>query len=202
MTNNTGKKNQGKRRVAYNYLDKKGTTATRQDYIETNYVNGVKDADGTLVIRPMTNEEKEWLSQFISETEHGNLNKTKQIKHEVKALKELRALHRAAKLEQNVDKMLDLEDKIGEKLIYVETLRESTNNFYTTEDDVKEIYTRDNERRRDVYNNAKISDNLVLYDITEYDKFSTEAISDINPENLVLEHLTTIPVRKRGKRVP
>lgn len=147
----------------------------------------------------MTEEEREWLSQFVSETEHGNLNKTKQIKTEVRTLKDLRSEHRIAKRRENIDEMLRLEQLIDEKLQTVEMLRDSCNNFYTTEDDVKEIYTRDNERRRDVYNNAKINDNLVLYDLMEYDKFSTEAISDINPENLVLEHFNWIPQKKKKK---
>jgi hypothetical protein len=194
MTNNTGTA-----RKKYDFLDKKGTTKARQDYIETNYVDGVKDDKGNTVIRAMTAEEKEWLSQFISETEHGNLNKSTQIKSEVRALKNLRADYRSAQRKESIDEMERLYPLIEEKLQFIEALRESCNNFYTTEDDVKEIYTRDNERRRDVYNNAKMSDNLVLYDITEYDKFSTEAITDVNPENLILEHLITVPVRKRFK---
>ncbi len=193
-------KSTGTARKKYDFLDKKGTTKARQDYIETNYVDGVKDLKtGEMVIRKMNDEEREWLSQFISETEHGNLNKSSQIKVEVRNLKNLRSEHRTAKRHANIDEMARLEPLIEAKLQYIEVLRESCNNFYTTEEDVKEIYSRDNERRRDVYNNAKINDNLVLYELTEYDKFSTEAITDIDPEHLILEHLTTIPVRKRFK---
>lgn len=195
MTKNTDFK-----RKEYNYLDKKGTTKTRQDYIETSYVNGVKNDSNELVIRPMTKEERDWLSQFTSETEHGNLNKTSQIKHEVSLIKSLRSDHRKAKKRQDIDEMLRLEPLIDEKLRFVESLRESANNFYTTEQEVREIYNRDNTRRSDVYNNAKISNNLVLYDITEYDKFSTEAISDINPENLILEHLVYVPSMKKRRK--
>lgn len=170
---------------------------TRRDYIETDYVNGVKDTNGELVIRPMTSEEKEWLSQFIAETEHGNFNKTSQIKAEVKALRVLRSEYRAAKRESRIDDMLELEPRIEKQLQLIETLRESVNNFYTTEESVNELYTRDNERRRDVYNNAKISDNLVMYDLDEYDKFSTEAINDVNHENLKLEHIVYVPQRRK-----
>jgi hypothetical protein len=145
----------------------------------------------------MTPDEKQWLSQFVQETEHGNLNKTVQIKVEVKALKNLRSDYRAAKRKENVAEMERLFKEIENKLSFIESLRESCNNFYTSEGDVKEIYSRDNERRRDVYNNAKISDNLVLYDINEYDKFSTESIQDINPENIILEHLNYTPKSKK-----
>lgn len=186
MTSNTGKKSP-ERRKEYDFLDKKGTTLTRQDYIETGYANGVKNDKGEVVIRPMNKEEKEWLSQFISETEHGNLNKTKQIKHEVGILHALKDEYARARKSSNVDEMVRLEPLLAEKRKLVEALREATNNFYTTEEEVQEIYTRDNTRRRDVYNNAKISDNLVLYDLDEYDKFSTEALTDVSPENLKFE---------------
>lgn len=180
-------------------MDKKGTTKTRQDYIETSYIHGVKDNKGELVIRPMTDSEMEWLSQFVSETEHGNLNKTKQIKTEVSNLRDLRKDLRVAKKNERIDEMLRLEPLIDEKLVCIEKLREGSNNFYTSENDVKDIYTRDNERRRDVYNNAKISDNLVLYDLMEYDKFSTEACKSVDPENLILEHLHFVPQKKSKK---
>lgn len=199
MTNNTGKKSPAKRRQPYNFLDKKGTTATRQDYIETGYVNGVKNDKGEVVIRAMSPEEKEWLSQFIAETEHGNLNKTQQIKAEVKQLKVLRSKERSAKLSGNVDEMARLFSAIEKQLQVVEGLREAINNFYTSEEDVKEIYTRDNERRRDVYNNAKINEKLVLYDLNEYDKFSTEALHSIDPENLILDELI-VPVRSKRRK--
>lgn len=195
MTNNTGKKRSARKK--YNYLDRKGTTRTRHDYIETTYVNGVKDEKGEYAIRPMTDDEKQWLSQFIQETEHGNLNKTAQIKSEVKALKVLRSDFRTAKRKANVAEMERLYKEIEDKRNLIEGLRDSCNNFYTSEEDVKEIYTRDNERRRDVYNNAKINDNLVLYDIWEYDKFSTECIQDINPEDIILEHLNYVPKSKK-----
>jgi hypothetical protein len=181
-------------------LDKKGTVQTRHDYIETQYVDGVKNEAGETVIRKMTDDEKAWLSQFIAETEHGNVNKGREIKVELKKRKALKSDWASAKRKGNVEIMLKLEQEMSQITSKLEQLRENSNNFYTKEEDVTEIFGRDYERRSDVYNNAKISDNLVLYDIDEYDKFSTEAIDSIDPENLILEHLQYIPVRKRGKR--
>ena len=39
----------------------------RQDYMDTSYVNGVKDKDGNTVIRGLNEEEKKFLSQFYKE---------------------------------------------------------------------------------------------------------------------------------------
>lgn len=191
-------KSTGKEKRKYDPLNKSGTTKARKDYIETSYVNGVRDENGNEVIRPLTKEEKEWLTQFISETEHGNLNKTKQIKLEVSERKALRSDWNYAKYKGNVNEMARLEALINEKTKVIEQLRASNNNFYTKEADVTEIYDRDYERRMDVYNNAKITDNLVLFDLSEYDKFTTEAINDVNPENLILKHME--PKERRFRR--
>lgn len=39
----------------------------RQDYMDTGYVNGVKDEDGKTVIRALNDEEKKFLAQFYRE---------------------------------------------------------------------------------------------------------------------------------------
>jgi hypothetical protein len=180
-------------------LDKKGTTLTRQDYIETNYVNGVKNEKGDMVIRPLTEDEKKWLSQFVAETDHGNFKKNTQLKKEEKKLRSMRTDYRYLKKKEKVDEMAKLYPKIQSQYELVLRLRAETNAFYVTDTERHELYDRDYERRMDVFNNAKISDNLVLYDLTEYDKFSTEAISDINPEDLCLNHLDYTPKKKRKK---
>ena len=197
MTKITDK--ESKRKKAYNFLDKKGTTRTRHDYIETGYVDGVKDANGNQVMRPLDESERAWLSKFVSETEHCNMTTTKQIKLEVRKLKSLRADYRAASKAANIDEMERLFLAIDAQLQVCEYLREDAGNFYTTEEDVKGFYTRDNERRRDVYNNAKISDNLTMFTPEEYDKFSTEAINDVNHEDLILEHIVYVPKGKKKK---
>jgi hypothetical protein len=197
MTSSTDKKrNTKKDNPNYNLLDKKGTVSTRHDYIETDYVNGVKDdKTGELVIRPMNASEKAWLSQFISETEHGNLNGSEEIKRQLKVRKALKSDWVSAKRRGNVDLMAELEAKLDEKTTEIEALRGKCNNFYTKEEDIAEIFARDYDRRMDVYNNAKINDQLVLYDLDEYDKFSTEGIKDIDAENVDFSH-----VKRRRKQ--
>lgn len=39
----------------------------RRYYIDTEYINGVKDENGQRVIRPLTEEEKDWLNKFYGE---------------------------------------------------------------------------------------------------------------------------------------
>lgn len=167
------------RRKGYNYLDKKGTRSTRHDFIETEYSKGVKNEAGEVVIRPLTPDEKAWLSQFISETEHGNINSGEEIKLLLRQRSALISDRVSAKRTGNVDEMVRIEGLIGLKTGEIEKVRERSNNFYTTEEEAQQIYEKDNARRRDVYNTAKVSDNLVMLDLDEYDRFSTEAVDSI-----------------------
>lgn len=190
----------GKEKKKYDYLNKNGTTRTRKDYIETTYVNGVRDENGNQVIRPLNAEEREWLSQFVAETDHCNFKRTNELKDEEKTLKRLRMDYTEAKRRMNVDEMDDLNAKIQTQYDKVRSLRGETAAFYVDDEERQELYNRDYERRMDVYNNAKITDNLVLFDLNEYDKFTTEAINDVNPENLVLKQLEQPERRFRRSR--
>lgn len=186
MTKITG----AKPRKKYDPLNKKGTTLTRRDFIETGYINGVNDpVTGEQVIRPLTAEEKAWFSQFISETEHGNFNKNKDVKEAEVVLRELRKDFRYAKRRADVDEMARLFPLQDAQYELVMRLREECNSFYVTDEDRHEIFDRDNERRRDIYNNAKMNDNLTMLDLNEYDKFSTEKCK-MEPEAILLERTT------------
>lgn len=51
----------------YRYLQKDKNLKSRRYFIDTDYIDGVYNEDGTQAIRPMTNEEKAWLNQFYKE---------------------------------------------------------------------------------------------------------------------------------------
>lgn len=148
----------------------------------------------------MTKEEKEWLSQFIAETDHGNFKKSTELRDEEKALKRLKMDFTEAKRRANIEEMEQLFAKINAQYKKVLHLRQESNAFYVTDDERHELYDRDYERRMDVYNNAKITDNLVLFDLYEYEKFTTEAINDVNPENLILKQLEQPPKFRRNRK--
>lgn len=176
-----------KERPAYNHMDKRGTVKRRQEFIETEYVDGVFDAYGNEVIRPMTAEERAWLAQFYAETEHGTFAKTEEIRTQTKLLK----------------KMLETRDEFDPQILAqrqaIEKLRAETGTFYVTDEERQAIWTNDNARGRDLFNLAKTSNNLVYVDVTEYDTFVSEANRDISAEDLKLNHLTN-GAKKNVKR--
>jgi len=63
-----GKKPSKRSKSKYPALEKRYNLKTRDDYIEPEYIDGVKDEDGNTVIRAMNDEEKQWLNDFYEET--------------------------------------------------------------------------------------------------------------------------------------
>lgn len=57
------------RKKVRNSISPKENLRLRGDYLEGyKYVNGVKDENGKIVIRPLTDKEREWLNKFEAET--------------------------------------------------------------------------------------------------------------------------------------
>lgn len=50
-------------------------TKVRKDYIEADYINGVKNSKGETVIRALTEEEKAWLNDFYGEFINANVKR-------------------------------------------------------------------------------------------------------------------------------
>ena len=55
-------------------LKSKYTLKSRQEFLDTEYINGVYDQDGNQVIRPLDQKEKEWLAKFYTEDLNASFN--------------------------------------------------------------------------------------------------------------------------------
>jgi len=55
-------------------LEKKFTLPRRQEFLDTEYVNGVINDKGELVMRKLTQSERDWLNQFYKETLNTNFS--------------------------------------------------------------------------------------------------------------------------------
>lgn len=197
MTSNSGR---GKKK--YNPLNKYGTYGLRKDFIEADYVNGVDDPrTGEQVIRPMNSEEIAWLSQFYSETEHGNFAKTEEMEAAQDFYDGLcTKIRHAKKNGLSTEEVLELKVKADKSYKELVQLRSETNTFYPEDKDRHEIFNKGNQRKEDIFNVAKASGKLISYDVPEFDKFSSKAEKDINPEHLVLDYLTRTPAKKKVPR--
>jgi hypothetical protein len=182
-----------KHKNKFDPLKKNGTLKTRRDFIETDYINGVKDSEGRMVMRPLTKEEVEWLSQYYQEAENVNFNKTDEIKDEHEKLRKLIKTHRSYKEVYNEEhpKVVAQRDKL-------KSLREESNSFFVDDKQRRELFKQDNDRRNDVFNVAKQTGALVNLDITEYDRFTSDAIDCVDGEIAGLNQMFKVKkVRKK-----
>lgn len=195
MTSSSGPRKKNK----YNPLNKQGTVKTRQDFIEADYVEGVFDRKGNMVIRPMTQEEIDWLSRFYQETEHSTFQTNEKIKKQEDLYKQLCRDFKANKKYMSFEESQSFREKIDGAYQKLVQLRSETNTFYPEDEDRREIYTKSNRRREDIFNRAKVTNNLISLDIPEFDQFTSRAEKDINSEHLVLDYLKK-PVKKVIRR--
>lgn len=176
-------------------IDGKMFNRLRHDYIEPYYMNGVFDDSGQ-VMRPMTQEEKDWLNTFYKETIGTNflhstglkeLQKRKKaiiedetvkgLKSEMKRLKEL---GHDQKRVSEIKEIIYFTKKQNEE-IHTDVLRDIERQMqeerdrvllYPDRDDHRSFYNENNRRNNCLYNIMKAQGKL--------DGFSPENVDEID----------------------
>ena len=168
---NPTKKTTERDKVKYPALDKTKNLLSRSEYIEADYVGGVRDENGNVVIRPLTDSEKEFLNKFYEETVVSNfyhdkalydLNKIKKSIIEDQTVIELKKLLKEAKTIQEknrIRQLIKLSKKQNEE-IYEEELREIKEAMQDIRDE-KLLYS-DTEDHKQFYNANNARNNCVL----------------------------------------
>lgn len=169
---------------------------TRRDFIEAEYVDGVYDAKGNQLIRPLTDQEREWLSQFYAETEHGNFVKTREIEAQEQLYKQLQRDYKKNYKSLSFEQASALREELDATYKKLVHLRAETNTFYPEDEDRHEIFTKGNRRKEDVFNLAKNANRLINLDLPEMDQFTSRAEKEISPETMVLDYLARRPAKK------
>ncbi len=122
----------------------------RQDYIEPEYVNGVKDLEGNIVIRPLDAKEKKYLNAFYEEVIGANFLHDSILKSLHNELKELK------QIETPTNEQIERFDYV--QMLYFE--RADKVLLYPNDSDQKKIYGENNARNRCVYNRSKATKKL------------------------------------------
>lgn len=164
----------------YPYLKKNLNLKSRRDYLPYDYYKGVEsiNEDGTEGIRPMTDEEKEWLNQFnkefvgasFSENESENLHQRtpKQLRRIEKLKKEIRASKDIIKrMEASTKKYSEEIKKEYKKLHKLEEERLAI-------DYKKQCTDANNDRNRCVTNIGKMTNKLKFRTMGEIDQDNLE----------------------------
>jgi len=161
----------------YPCLEKRFNLKLRDEFIDNDYIDGVFDDKGNMVIRPLNDKEKEWLNQFNREYINANFNGTSEIK---KTAKELMVCKKKKQTEY-------VKNKIKKLKIKLRRLRKNTN-FYKTHEEEKEIYNENNARNRCLFNRARASSKLISLDtdqeeISKYNLYSENDNDDTDDIN-------------------
>lgn len=169
----------------------------RKDYIEPDYVNGVKNSKGETVIRALNEEEKDWLNQYYRETVVASLPSNISIKQVLKEIKKIKKdLNAVIKeygessieydefVEESEPMYLGLVDRYEELQIKEDCMHPK----YTQR---LEIFNDNNRRNRCLYNKAKKLRVLKTLDIDEFDKFISNALenSGMDTEHIMLDEV-------------
>jgi seryl-tRNA synthetase len=142
------------------YLETFFSIKSRKEFIDTDYINGVYDAENRQLIRPLTNEEKQWLNKFYKEHLHASFCEedpmVKKLSQEKKdKMKEsIQSLSQQIKdLQKDINKLVITKNKIEKKI-----------NKIKEKDLRRQIYENNNARNRCVLNRKKASKDLLYLD--------------------------------------
>lgn len=163
------RKNSQRKKAKYPAIKKQYNLKMRQDYMDIDYVGGVYNEDGELVIRPLNHEEKEFLNKFYEETVNANFLHDNELKKIKKKIDEIKSLENPSQeqLEKFDYLMMLFLDKSDEVLLH------------SSDKEQKKLYGENNARNRCLYNRAKASGKLAylrdnysskLDDFCYYDK--------------------------------
>jgi hypothetical protein len=146
---------------------KRTRVKARTDYLVCPYINGVVSANGDLVIRPLNEEELDFLNKFQSELVHANTKfDEKDTVHPFKTKEDsdkLKAKRRSIKKEINnkISKIIKLKQRVSKLMDRVEILR-SQYDEVIAKDFRKLINDENNSRNACIYNKLKSKNSLIF----------------------------------------
>ena len=155
------------------------------DYIEPDYINGVKDDYGRVVIRPLTASEKKFLNDFYEEAIISNFEHHPELKRMGKRIREIKLKDKATPEE--------LEEYMNLQMQYYALADEEL--LYSDEEDQKKIYGENNSRNRCAYNHAKASGVLVDIPVEDVEE---EASAYIDPDSGRNIFIDTVEYQRRN----
>jgi hypothetical protein len=205
-------KKKARQRSKYPALERKLNLNSRRDYIELDYIDGVKDSDGNMVIRPLNEEEKQFFNDFYEETIVTNFlhddelrrlnkikngiiecNQVKNLKAQIKTLDNKKDSYKINKLKHTIKLIKKQnEEKFEDEMEYlnqqIQDRREEVL-LYPDPEDHKEFYTQNNARNRCLYNKIKNMGMLDHLDPKKYERYLMGCFNNIDFEDVLINEL-------------
>ena len=184
-TESESKKETRRSRAKNPALQKKFNLKVRQDYIETDYINGVYDKHGNQVIRALNDDELEFMNKFYEEAIGAN------FQHDTALRKLNKEIRRLKKEDPDSPELPDLQRRYNERA--EEVL------LYPDKEDQKKIYGENNSRNRCLYNKSKMLGALDVLDDEVYNHLHNNIYNNPSATDDIL--INTIDKSfKKGKK--
>ena len=181
MTNNTGKAKNHKKK--FQYLSSKGARIHRQEFIETSYLRGVFNEDGTQVIRALDEEEKQFLNNYYKEFVHGTFVTDSESNKLFKKAKKLsKKVDNVRFFDENGFYPEEVELAIEAFNVKSKSLGNMVYNFW----DQREVNSDDYKRRYDIQNNSTKGLQLESFEDFQY-VVNAEEVDNTLIEDLITE---------------
>jgi len=181
MTNSIGKPKRHKK--SFQHLRKQGARMHRRSFIETSYVDGVYNENGELVIRPLKEEERDFLSKYYKEFVHGTFKTDKESTELFKKAKTLTKNKENIKFfKENGFFPEEVEKAIEEFNKKSKSLGNMAFDFFTQ----REINSDDYKRRYDIQNNSCSGVQLASFEDVYY-VFDEDDVESTIIEDLITE---------------
>jgi hypothetical protein len=181
MTNNTGKAK--KHRKKYQFLNKKGARNRRMEFIENSYVKGVFDEGGNRVIRPLNDEEINFLDNFYKEYVHSAFITDKESTKLFKKVKELLRKPENVKFyKENGFHPVEVEEAVERFNVKTKKLG-NFSDFWQQ----KDINSDDYKRRYDIQNNCVKGLQVYSFEDIFEGAYELEDLDSTRIEDLITE---------------
>ena len=210
------KKKNRRKRQKHPALNKQYNLKLRGDYIEPEYVNGVTNVKGELVIPPLDDEAKDFLNNFYEETVNVKFDYNKELAPFADDLKIIRDKYKKVRIEQRKltkrtllkrithRRKTQAEERLKELAIEKDNLRVSYLEItegkllYPDIDDHLELYGENNGRNRCLFNRKKTTGVLTELNNETYDDIHDNIYS--GPNNIGEDYLIS-QVDKKPKTI-
>lgn len=162
----------------------------RQEYMEVDYVDGVRNKDGELVIRALNDEERDFLNKFNEEVVGANFIHDSQ----------LRGIYEKQKVFRNKDELTEDDEREIIRLQLEYCARADEALLYPNHEDQKKLYGENNARNRCLINRSKATGSLSELNDSTYDEFHENVYNITDAADMLLINKIEKKEKKRRKR--
>jgi hypothetical protein len=186
VTEEKSKKETRRSRAKNPALQKKFNLKVRQDYIETDYINGVYDKHGNKVIRELNGDELDFLNKFYEEAIGAN------FQHDTALRKLNKEIRRLKKEDPESEELRELQVRYNQRA--EEVL------LYPDKEEQKKIYGENNARNRCLYNKSKMMGTLGVLDDEVYNSLHNNVYNNPNTADDILINTIDKTLKREKKK--